>query len=108
MYKVVWRYVVPLENQPQFELAYSADGAWATLFKQSEDYLGSRLNKSEIEGNTYILIDSWNAKDNYERFLQINKQEYQRLNEKFQNLYNEEERMGTNKTNPFIPKEKEV
>lgn len=99
MYKIIWKYSVAPKNQKRFEKEYGSSGRWTDLFKRSNDYLGSTLhksdNKSDTEGNDYLLIDCWNFKNSYDDFLSENKQQYQQLNGSFQELYLTELAVGT-------------
>jgi len=92
MYCLVWKYQVSA-NQSKFEEEYSRNGSWFKFFETSDDYLGSELMKN-ADGKTYILIDKWITKADYQDFLDEHKAEYDQLNEKCKELYDSEEDMG--------------
>ncbi len=92
MYCLAWKYNVP-SNQAKFEEEYGRNGSWFKFFESSDDYLGSELMK-HADGKTYILIDKWMSKADYQDFLDENKADYDQLNEKNSALYDGEESMG--------------
>ncbi|SNT13252.1 hypothetical protein SAMN05421640_2429 [Ekhidna lutea] len=92
MYCLVWKYKLS-SNQAKFEEEYGRNGGWFKLFESCEDYLGSDLLKSS-DGKTFIVVDKWMSKADYQDFLDENKAEYDQLNEKSKALYDEEEQMG--------------
>ncbi len=92
MYCIAWKYKVS-SNQSQFEAEYGRNGSWFKFFESCEDYLGQELLKHS-DGQTYILLDKWMSKADYQDFLDENKAEYDELNEKSKSLYDQEEEMG--------------
>jgi len=92
MYCLVWKYKVP-SNQSQFEAEYGRSGSWFKFFETSEDYLGHDLMKGN-DGETYILVDKWMSKDDFEDFLDENQAEYDQINEKCKGLYESEVQLG--------------
>jgi len=56
---IAWRYVVRREHADDFLAAYRPDGAWARLFRQSADYLGTDLLQAVADATTYMTIDRW-------------------------------------------------
>ncbi|MEP0986602.1 hypothetical protein [Ekhidna sp.] len=92
MYCLVWKYKVS-SNQAKFEEEYGRSGSWFKFFEPCEDYLGHDLMKSG-DGSTYILIDKWMSKADFQDFLDENKAEYEQLNEKNKDLHDSEEQMG--------------
>jgi heme-degrading monooxygenase HmoA len=94
MYYIVWNYTVEKAKQPEFEKEYSRGGTWFKFFEPCDDYLGHELIRSE-DGQTYMLIDKWMSKDDYEGFLKGHQLEYDALNAKFAGLYQSEIKVGT-------------
>ncbi|MEQ9465893.1 MAG: hypothetical protein RLN88_00695 [Ekhidna sp.] len=92
MYCLAWKYKVS-SNQSKFEEEYGRNGSWFKFFETCEDYLGHELMKS-ADGKSYILVDKWMSKADYEDFLDEHKAEYDQLNEKNKGLYDEEEALG--------------
>lgn len=93
MYCIAWKYTVS-SNHAAFEEEYGRSGAWFKFFEPCEDYLGHELMKGE-DGNSYLLMDKWMSKEDYEDFMKENKAEYDQQNEKSKALYDKEESMGT-------------
>jgi quinol monooxygenase YgiN len=94
-YLVIWKYKVKHESANAFEHEYGSGGTWYKLFSKSEKYKGSFLHKSEEEERVYILIDTWTDKKSYEDFKEKNREIYNELSAKFENLYESEERIGS-------------
>lgn len=57
--------------------------------------MGSFLNRKEEEDNVYILVDTWTDKESYENFKEKNRETYDRLSAQFENLYEQEEKIGS-------------
>lgn len=93
MYCIAWKYTVS-SNQSKFEEEYSRNGSWFKFFEPCEDYLGHELMKA-ADGQTYLLLDKWMSKEDYDDFLQNNQLAYEQLNEKCKSLYDNEESMGS-------------
>lgn len=83
-YIIIWAYDVLDEYCQSFEQAYSADGDWAQLFRQSEDYLGTKLYRDETQSNRYITLDYWTSASAYHDFIQQKQSDYQVLDKKFE------------------------
>ncbi len=97
-YSIVWKYKIKPEYKEKFEFEYGVNGTWNSLFNKSKNYTGSYLHISEIESNTYLLIDTWRSRELYEGFIKSYSDEYQKLSSKFEYLYESEEKIGTFKT----------
>ncbi len=93
-YLIVWKYKVKPEYKEKFEIEYGISGAWNSLFSKSKSYKGSFLHLSEIELNTYLLIDTWTSKELNEKFIKSNSEDYQKLSSEFEYIYESEERIG--------------
>jgi heme-degrading monooxygenase HmoA len=93
MYYVIWQYEVPAENREKFEELYSRKGAWFKLFERSDSYLGHELIRN-LEDGSYVLIDKWMEKADFDHFYKVNQLEYDGLNSQSQDLYNQEKKIG--------------
>ena len=93
MYCIAWKYTVS-SNHSEFEENYGRNGVWFKFFEPCEDYLGHELMKSE-DGKSYLLTDKWMSKEDYEKFVSSNQTEYQALEVKSRELYDEEVSLGT-------------
>ncbi len=94
MYCILWKYEVDKGKQKEFETEYGRSGSWFKFFEPCDDYLGHDLLKNTSE-NSYMLIDRWISKADYEGFLKSNKAEYDQINDKFKDLYTSESQIGT-------------
>jgi hypothetical protein len=94
-YSIIWKYKIKPENKEKFEYEYGPTGTWFKLFSKSGSYTGSFLNRMEEEDNVYILIDTWWDKESYENFMEKNREVYNRLSAQFENLYEQEEKIGS-------------
>lgn len=92
MYLVIWKYKIIAADRRLFEREYGYAGAWAHFFRRSKQYIGSRLYRGE--SNQYLLMDAWENKDAYEKFLDDYRSEYDQLSDRYGYLYKTEERMG--------------
>ena len=54
----VWLFRPPAGREEEFGDAYSADGAWAEVFRQGGGYLGTRLLRPTEPGGWWMTIDS--------------------------------------------------
>lgn len=94
-YSIIWKYKITPASKEKFEFEYGPAGAWFKLFSKSSNYTGSYLNRNEEDSNVYILIDTWTDKQSYEDFKEKNKEDYNRLSDQFQHLYEREEKVGS-------------
>ncbi|MEO9871093.1 hypothetical protein [Ekhidna sp.] len=92
MYCLAWKYKVS-SNQAKFEEEYGRNGRWFKFFESCDDYLGNELMKG-ADGTTYILIDKWMSKADYQDFIDENKATYDDLSENNKTLYDNEEQLG--------------
>ena len=95
MFIIVWKYKIKPDNRVLFESEYGKKGAWSRFFKRSKDYSGSELYNSQEGNDIYLLMDSWFDKKSYDNFINEQKNGYERLSLKFENLYETEEKLGT-------------
>ncbi len=94
MYYIVWSYKVSEANQSKFEEEYNRSGAWFKLFEPCGEYMGHELIKHTTD-NSYLLIDKWMSKSTYDNFLKSHQLEYDDLNNRCKELYDEEVAVGT-------------
>lgn len=91
---IVWKYEVKPECKKEFETEYGPGGSWNTLFGKSSFYIDSFLYKDDSNPDVFLLIDSWENKDSYQRFLKEFGKAYRELSAKFTRLYISEEKIG--------------
>ena len=93
MYCKVWNYTVESSKQGKFEEEYGRTGSWFKFFETCEDFLGLELMKNS-NGKSYIVIDKWMSKEDYEDYISENQAVNDDLKEKSKELYSEEENVG--------------
>jgi hypothetical protein len=69
-YLALWEFQVKPESISAFEETYGPDGAWAQLFRQSPDYLGTDLIRDLNHPGRYVTMDNWTSRESLDRFKQ--------------------------------------
>jgi antibiotic biosynthesis monooxygenase (ABM) superfamily enzyme len=95
MIEIVWEFVVKVEAQVQFELAYGPGGAWSKLFAQSPGFRGTTLLRDTKNARRYLTIDLWDTLAQREQWLAERKAEYSSLDAAFANWTESEREVGT-------------
>ena len=85
-YTYLWEFEVRPEHQVKFEKHYGRDGAWARLFRQSNDYIETILLKDISIPGRYITLDRWRSKAAYLAFRSTFATQYIQLDNKFEQL----------------------
>lgn len=93
MFVIVWKYEVPAASDEEFRLAYGPDGDWARLFAGQEGFVGTELIANDASRH-YLTIDRWESADAFNSFMEKNRNEYQRLDDRFAALTVTEELLG--------------
>lgn len=94
MFVVVWQFEVAEEKIAAFEAAYGPDGAWAQLFRSSENYLGTELLRDAYVPGAYLTIDRWKSEDDFRAFRRENDSAYEALDRTCDALTSRENRVG--------------
>ena len=94
MFVVVWQFEIAEENIPAFEAAYGPDGAWARLFRNAPNYLGTELLRDAYVPLTYLTIDRWASEDDFRAFRKDRDSEYEALDRACDLLTSRETRIG--------------
>ena len=89
---VAWLYRPRPDVVGEFERAYGSDGPWAELFARGGGYLGTELY---VDGDTYLVLDRWDSRDDHDRFQRTFGAEYSDLSERSERLHREEKRLGS-------------
>ena len=93
MYVIVWRYAVPAERTTAFVRAYGPHGDWAQLFATASAYEGTDLILGDDAG-TYITIDRWRSKEDFDGFLRERGGDYDELDSRLASLTASETLVG--------------
>ncbi|MGD0939367.1 MAG: antibiotic biosynthesis monooxygenase [Terracidiphilus sp.] len=94
MFVVVWQFEISEEKIAAFEAAYSAEGAWAQLFRASSDYRGTELLRDAYIAGNYLTIDRWSSEEAFRAFRKDHDQEYETLDRACDSLTARETRVG--------------
>ena len=90
----LWEFKVSPERQTEFEQHYGPKGAWARLFHNSPDYLGTSLLKDDAVLGRYITIDRWRSKESFLSFRTVFAAQYAQLDNEFEQLTDYESLVG--------------
>lgn len=93
-YVAIWEYRVKAEHVAEFEQIYSANGAWAKLFRKADGYHGTELLRDPNDPRRYITIDRWDSSKHYDSFLSRWKTEYAALDAQCEGLTETESLVG--------------
>ena len=77
MIALIWRFEVDDAHRAEFEAAYGPTGDWARLFARSGGFRGTELMRAE--DGTYLTLDVWRAKADFEAFLADHRPDYEAL-----------------------------
>lgn len=98
MYVVLWRFRPIMGREREFERAYGPSGEWTRLFQQGEGYLGTELLKRSDDPREYLAVDRWASGAAYEAFLSRFGSEYRSLDQRMEDLTEEEASVGAFET----------
>jgi quinol monooxygenase YgiN len=94
MYVYLWEFRVREERLSAFEEAYGPEGAWVTLFRRAEGYLGSELLKDAREPGRYVTIDRWASRSALDSFFARFRGEYEALDRRCEDFTSSEAKIG--------------
>jgi heme-degrading monooxygenase HmoA len=94
MFVVVWQFEVADEKVAGFEAAYSPEGAWAQLFRNSPEYRGTELLRDAYIAGNYLTIDRWASEEAFRAFRKDHDPEYETLDRACDSLTDRETRIG--------------
>jgi heme-degrading monooxygenase HmoA len=82
----------------EFERVYGPEGEWASFFKDGRGYIGTELLRdAEIPGR-YLVVDRWDSREDYNEFVEANREEYMRRVDETAFQHDHELRIGTFET----------
>jgi heme-degrading monooxygenase HmoA len=87
-------------RQSEFERAYGPSGEWARLFRRGDGYLGTELLRRSDNAGEYLVLDRWASRGAYEAFRARWSDEYRRLDQRMEELTEEETPLGAFETLP--------
>ncbi|MDQ4087038.1 MAG: antibiotic biosynthesis monooxygenase [Pseudomonadota bacterium] len=92
MIALIWRYEVREEHRAGFEAAYGPTGDWARLFARGDGFRGTELLRAE--DGSYITLDIWRTKEDFEAFLAEHGPDYEALDRQMEGWTQCEHRLG--------------
>jgi heme-degrading monooxygenase HmoA len=95
MHVIIWRFTPRPGREEQFELRYTAGGAWDLLFRKAEGFVSTELLRPAGDSTSYVTIDRWRSAAAFADFLRVNKEAYAALDGECESLTIEEARIGT-------------
>ena len=93
-YLAIWEFQIKPESLSAFEETYGPDGAWAQLFRQSPDYLGTQLLRNLDHPGRYVTLDHWASRESLHRFKQDHHSAYAALDKQCESLTDKEMFLG--------------
>lgn len=90
----IWQFQVKPESIAAFEKIYGPEGAWARLFRNSPDYLGTDLVRDLDHPRRYLTLDRWTSREALQRFKQDHHAAYTALDKQCESLTEREVLLG--------------
>jgi heme-degrading monooxygenase HmoA len=94
MYVVIWKFRVKRDVERAFADMYGPTGAWATLFRSSPGFLGTELLRDLEGARRYLTVDRWQSRESYESFRRENREQYDTLDQRGEDLTDVEALVG--------------
>lgn len=95
---ILWSFSPQPGLEREFEAAYGPKGAWADLFRQSPDFLGTELLRDPKAPERYLTLDRWASREAFETFYAGHGRDYEVLDKACELLTLREERLGAFET----------
>jgi heme-degrading monooxygenase HmoA len=92
MFAILWRFEVINAHRAAFEATYGPTGEWARLFARSGGFRGTELLRAE--DGSYLTLDVWRAKADFEAFLADHRPDYEALDRSTEGWTRAEHRIG--------------
>jgi heme-degrading monooxygenase HmoA len=94
MHIIIWEFTVREQYIQEFTSACGSNGAWASLFRRAEGYLGTQLLHSSDEPNIFLTVDRWESASCFESFQERFAAEYKKLDTQFAPYTASEKKVG--------------
>jgi heme-degrading monooxygenase HmoA len=91
---IIWEFVVREGCERVFEKAYGPEGAWAALFGESAEHLGTELLRDATNPRRYVTIDRWRSAESFARFRDERGTEYEALDAQCEGWTEQETKIG--------------
>lgn len=94
MYWVVWSYDVKPARARAIERAYGPDGDWVRLFARAPGFVETELRHETDNASHYVTIDRWRTREDYRRFKDAFRTEYETLDARCIAMTDAEHKVG--------------
>jgi heme-degrading monooxygenase HmoA len=94
MHIIIWEFTVREEYIQEFISAYASNGAWASLFRRAEGYLGTELLRSSHQANLFLTVDRWESAACFDIFQERFGVEYKQLDTQLEGYSLAENKVG--------------
>jgi heme-degrading monooxygenase HmoA len=91
----IWEFRVRAGMEERFEQVYGLRGEWARFFQPDDSYIGTELIRDLKEARTYVTLDFWVSKKDYDDFRQKHLAEYSAIDQKCEAMTESEREIGT-------------
>lgn len=103
VFATVWEYRVKPGRTREFEQIYGPAGDWAHFFQKGAGYLGTALLSELSRQRRYLTLDYWKSSEDYERFRQTHRKEYEAIDRRCALLTEQETRLGAFTCSDAVP-----
>jgi hypothetical protein len=94
MFVILWEYEVKSECEESFRKVYGPEGPWVQLFRNDQQYKGTRLLRDALRSEACITMDQWESKQAYAKFKSTHMEEYAAIDREAQKLTLRERYLG--------------
>jgi heme-degrading monooxygenase HmoA len=94
-YVIVWEFRIRQDAEAEFIEKYGPDGSWARFFRSRKGYIRTELVRDVADPRRFLTLDYWQSENEFKRFREQNRAEYERLDKEFEKLTETETRLGS-------------
>ncbi len=80
--------------EAEFIEMYGPEGQWARFFRRSDGYIRTELVRDVTQDRRFLTLDYWKSEEEFNRFHSQHLAEYERLDQEFEDLTEQETRLG--------------
>ena len=94
MARQIWKFYVKEGCEEAFLKMNGLDGDWATFFKGSPDYRGTRVSREVDSPRTYLTEDQWTSRAAFDSYVDSNRERFNELSALHEELYEDLKHIG--------------
>ena len=91
---IVWEFRIRAGAEAEFVEKYGPNGSWARFFGNGQGYIRTELVRDVADPKRFLTLDYWRTEEEFLRFREQNRAEYERLDKKFEGLTEQETQVG--------------